>query len=89
MNLEQAVREAIGQEIGRDIKITDYKTDFSVLGIDGLAAISVVESVSTRTGVDLPASLFRDCTNLSELAGALGQQTVIPYGKWMRFFARV
>ncbi|KZZ90180.1 Beta-ketoacyl synthase [Moelleriella libera RCEF 2490] len=67
------------QEIGRDVKITDHETDFSVLGIDGLAAISVVESVSTSTGVDLPASLFRDCTNLSELADTLGQQTVIPY----------
>lgn len=42
-------------------------TPFADLGIDPLAALSILAQVEESTGVAFPASLFRDCTCLGDL----------------------
>ncbi|KID96726.1 Beta-ketoacyl synthase, partial [Metarhizium majus ARSEF 297] len=74
MEVTEAFRDAIVIETGCDIGHSDINTDFSDLGLDPLAAINVLNTVTNRTGIDLPASLFRDCKTLSDIAKHLGQK---------------
>ncbi|KHN94788.1 Beta-ketoacyl synthase [Metarhizium album ARSEF 1941] len=77
MEVMDVFRDAIVIETGYDIGKSDFNTDFSDLGLDSLAAIGVVNIVTNRTGIELPASLFRDCKTFSDLSERLGQNHAI------------
>lgn len=67
---------AISSETGRKYEIGDVQIPFSDLPLDPLAVMNVLEIIKERTGIELPASIFRDCTTVSEVAKRCG--TVSP-----------
>ncbi|POR33148.1 Lovastatin diketide synthase LovF [Tolypocladium paradoxum] len=72
MDLLQVFRSAISSEAGVNPGNIGLNTNFADLGIDPLTFISILEVIQRRTGVEFPASLFRDCKTLSELHKTLG-----------------
>ncbi|KAL2132531.1 hypothetical protein VTI74DRAFT_3691 [Chaetomium olivicolor] len=66
---------AISSETGSKFDITDTDVPFSDLCLDPLAVLDVLEIVRDRTGVELPASLFRDCATLGEVVRRFGGAT--------------
>ncbi|KND88273.1 Lovastatin diketide synthase LovF [Tolypocladium ophioglossoides CBS 100239] len=65
-------RSAISSEAGINSGDVGLNTPFADLGIDPFMTFSILEIVQQRIGVELPASLFRDCNNLSEIQKTLG-----------------
>ncbi|KAL4745239.1 hypothetical protein BDW72DRAFT_211627 [Aspergillus terricola var. indicus] len=61
----------------REYRISDigFDTPFAALNLDLLAIVSVLSQVEESTGIAFPASLFRDCTCLSDLHKRLGLPT--------------
>ncbi|KAL2173559.1 polyketide synthase-like protein [Thermothelomyces heterothallicus CBS 202.75] len=67
---------AISSETGRKFDVTDVEVPFADLCLDPLAVMNVLETVRERTGIELPASLFRDCSSVAEIANKLGAPTI-------------
>ncbi|KAL4789322.1 S-adenosyl-L-methionine-dependent methyltransferase, partial [Aspergillus venezuelensis] len=68
-------RKAISTETGVELGDADGNTLFDEIGLDPLTRLFVLDAVADRTGIELPASLFRDCCTLSEVAETLGYST--------------
>lgn len=64
-------RDAISSEVGCDLDDDHADVPFSDLGLDALDAITVLGIVTDRTGIEFPASLFRDCTSFSQITKTL------------------
>ncbi|UNI23898.1 putative secondary metabolism biosynthetic enzyme [Purpureocillium takamizusanense] len=60
-------RSAIASELGLEPGAILPDVTFEALGLDPLAAMEVLEIVNDLTGVEFPASLFRDCRCLSDI----------------------
>lgn len=63
---------AISSETGRKYDVTDVEAPFGDLSLDPLAIMNVLEIVEEHTGIELPASLFRDCSSVAEVARRFG-----------------
>ncbi|KAL4756865.1 S-adenosyl-L-methionine-dependent methyltransferase [Aspergillus foveolatus] len=68
-------RKAISTETGVELGDADGNILFDEIGLDPITRFSILDIVADRTGVELPASLFRDCCTLSEVAKTLGYST--------------
>ncbi|KAJ5153188.1 polyketide synthase [Penicillium canariense] len=68
-------RGAISTETGVKLGDADGNILFDDIGLDPITRFAILDIVADRTGVELPASLFRDCSTLSEVAGILGYST--------------
>ncbi|KAL3961400.1 hypothetical protein ACCO45_002923 [Purpureocillium lilacinum] len=60
-------RSAIATELGLEPGAISSDVTFEDLGLDPMAAMEVLEIVNDRTGIEFPASLFRDCRCLSDI----------------------
>ncbi|KAJ0419490.1 S-adenosyl-L-methionine-dependent methyltransferase [Aspergillus carlsbadensis] len=72
-------RKAVSTETGVALGDADGNIPFDDIGLDPIIGLSILDIVADRTGVELPASLFRDCCTLSEVAETLGYSTS-PHG---------
>lgn len=63
---------AISSETGRKIGVTDIEVPFDDLYLDPVAVMNVLGTVRERTGIELPASVFRDCGSVAEIANKFG-----------------
>lgn len=68
-------RKAISTETGVELGDADGNILFDEIGLDPITRFSILDIVADRTGVELPASLFRDCCTLSEVAKTLSYST--------------
>jgi acyl carrier protein len=63
---------AISTETVRKYEFTNVEAPLADLSLDPLAIMNVLEMVNDRTGIELPASLFRDCATVSDVAKKSG-----------------
>lgn len=73
---------AIEGETGCKYDVDDVDMPFGDLALDALSIMQVLEEFQDRTGIELPATVFRDCANLSEVLNKLGGAT---NGLWKLF----
>jgi len=71
----KTICQAISSETGRQFDIADIDVPFADLCLDPLAIMNVLEVVKDHTGVELPASVFRDSANLSQVVKKLSEST--------------
>ncbi|KAL2150152.1 hypothetical protein VTH82DRAFT_7828 [Thermothelomyces myriococcoides] len=69
---------AISSETGRKIGVTDIEVPFDDLYLDPVAVMNVLGTVRERTGIELPASVFRDCGSVAEIANKFGATVAAP-----------
>jgi mycobactin peptide synthetase MbtF len=95
---ESALAEIISAVLGiPGVARADVTADFLHLGLDSIAALSVVQAARVR-GIALRARLILECTNIRELAAAIDSEAVdiardvedgfgpiplLPNGRWL------
>lgn len=96
--MESALAEVLAELLGQPS--VDVTADFLQLGLDSIMALSVVQAARAR-GIALRARLILDCSNVRELAEAIGSETtaaaqqadtesgpmpLLPNGRWLYEF---
>ncbi|CAM1503355.1 Fc.00g081310.m01.CDS01 [Cosmosporella sp. VM-42] len=71
----EVFRSAISIETGADVKDVANDTSFADLEIDPLMSLAILETIQESTGLEFPASLFRDCATLSDIQKTLSLGT--------------
>lgn len=72
----EVFRSAIAAETGLRPEVVDLNTPFEDLGVDAFTSIAILDIVQQRTGVEFPASLFRNGKHsLYDVQKALGNGT--------------
>lgn len=74
-SIVDALLAAVAKEAG--CKISDLEPDaaFADLGVDSLMAITVIASIRSDTGVELPGSFFLDNPTVADAAKTMGGET--------------
>ncbi|KAL3460142.1 S-adenosyl-L-methionine-dependent methyltransferase [Aspergillus heterothallicus] len=72
VELFDVFRDAISTETGVELGDADGNISFDEIGLDPITGLSILDIVADRTGVELSASIFRDCCTLSDVAETLG-----------------
>lgn len=79
----EVFRSAIAAETGLHPGAVGLNTPFEDLGVDAFTSISILDTVRERTGIEFPASLFRNGKHsLYDIQQVLNNSTTTNSSYW-------